>query len=191
MLVSKKKPTLPVSISAAAMYSYVIDLPQNITEGIGLVVSAHAILETRVQELLFDLMVVHYHAGRIAFAYRDPSVLFKTIVSLIVAWGIRPSIDAQKLAEEIGGHTRRRNELAHCIWIKLPDGSIALRLTEGNYDTADGTHSRATLPQPFVPPKNYFSSTREGILSTVQKISNLKDEVKPSLPPLPDISQWR
>ena len=64
---------VPVSAMRGDMFPVVIDLPPNVTQGIGKIVAAPAVLENRVQEFLFDVMKVDYPQGRVAFEnYRDP-----------------------------------------------------------------------------------------------------------------------
>ena len=49
----RKMPRLPAAKIPATEYPIVFNLPANIYEGIGKIVSAHAILETQVWETLF------------------------------------------------------------------------------------------------------------------------------------------
>jgi hypothetical protein len=59
--------TLPVSTESATRYQVVMDLPPVTYEDIGRVISAGAILENQVSELLFELMKIDYPEGRVAF----------------------------------------------------------------------------------------------------------------------------
>lgn len=79
---------VPVAAMQGASFPVVIDLPPPYYEGIGKVVSAHAFLESRVQEFLFDLMAVDYPVGRVVFEYGHPARLFGTIRKLLDLWGI-------------------------------------------------------------------------------------------------------
>ena len=67
-------------------YPIEIDLPLNIYKGIGKVLSAHAILEQLVSEIVFELMKVDYKAGRTAFPYRAASTTLADLLTpLLVA----------------------------------------------------------------------------------------------------------
>jgi hypothetical protein len=181
---------LPLSIKASAQRKIVFDPPQYIVEGIGQVLSAHALIEHFVQHLLYDLMVAHAHVGRIAIGRRDPAVHFKSIRRLMGAWNVAVPMNLEEFESEIRRHTRERNALAHGVWVFSPNGEIALSRTEGYYDTEEGERDAAILPDWFVPPSDWFSNLRNKMMETTQKVRDLKTIIWPSLPPLPDISRW-
>jgi hypothetical protein len=62
-----KKVTLPKDPKVAETFPVLIELPANIYEGIGKIITAHALLENFVSETLFDLLTIDYPEGRVAF----------------------------------------------------------------------------------------------------------------------------
>src|SRR5262245_36038281 len=94
----KKPPILSLDQIEEEAWPPVVEIPDNVCLGIGRIIAAHAFLESRVQELLFDLMImVDYPAGRVAFEYRSAPVLFQTARRLLAMWGIKPTADLQDL----------------------------------------------------------------------------------------------
>jgi hypothetical protein len=184
-------PPLPLSIKASTQRKIVLEPPEHITDGIGQVITAHAIIEHYIEHLLYDLMVAHAHVGRIAIARRDPALNFKSIRRLMGAWNIVAQINLEEFETEIRRHTRERNALAHGVWVHLEGGEIALIKKEGYYDTEEGDRDAAILPDRFVLPENWFSDLRKKMMETAQKVRDLRKTVAPSLPRLPDISRWQ
>ena len=178
---------IPVSAMKGDMYTIVADLPRYVLQGIGQVVAAHALLENRVQELLFDAMKVDYPQGRVAFEnYRDPAVLFGIVRKLMDSRGIKVEENLQDLEDNIRSCTRDRNILAHSIWLRRPDGTIALRQTEGQFSTPDGIHVRAFLPESRIVAAEEYGNYRNAILMTTEAISRLKKRVNDALASSPE-----
>ena len=63
----------------------------------------------------------------------------------------------------------------------MPDGQLALRVTEGQFKTDEGIHDRAFMPQPHVIPAAWFNWQRHLTLKTAKKITDVQAEVKPQL----------
>src|SRR5262245_26755640 len=82
-------------------YPIETDLPLNIYKGIGKVLSAHAILEQLVSEIVFELMKVDYKAGRTAFPYRAASTQFTLVRSLLRLRKLKPKINIIDLEAQI------------------------------------------------------------------------------------------
>jgi len=156
----------------------VIDLPTCVYEGIGSVVHAHAILETALQELLFDLMKVEYPAGRVVLRYQSGTERFKTIRKMLDLRGLTPSCNANELEKYIQICCDDRDQFAHGVWLKDPNGIIALRLTRGTFETPDGKADRSFKPEANVVPDDAYAAIRANILSTVRRVYDLKQEVK-------------
>jgi hypothetical protein len=173
---------IPVSAMVGGEFPIVIDLPTEITNGIGRVVAAHAVLENRVQELLFDAMKVDYPQGRVAFEnYRDPAVLFGIIRKLFDSWGIQIDINLQDLETDIRSCTRERNILAHGVWVRDAPDRIALRVTEGQFTTEAGIHVRAFLPETQGIADDFWEPTRTRILQVAKVVIAIQQTVKPAL----------
>jgi hypothetical protein len=184
---------IPVAAMQGGAFPLVIDLPPPYYEGIGKVASAHAILENRVQELLFDLMAVDYPIGRVAFEYRHPAVLFGLVRRLLDLRGIQikqtlldvehdaKEQNLQEVEDEIRSHSRERDKLAHGVWLVMPNAQLALRVTEGQFTTEAGIHDRAFLPEPHLVPVPWFDWQRLLTLKTAKKISDVRAEVKPQI----------
>jgi hypothetical protein len=169
---------LPRSKMTGTSYPVVADLPTGVYEGIGSVVQAHAILETALQELLFDLMKVNYPAGRVALRYQSGTERFKTIRKMLELHGLTPNLDTKELLDEVQACCDNRDQFAHGVWIRNDDGIIALRLTRGTFETPDGKADRSFLPEGLAVPDDAYAVIRENILSTVRRVSDLKREVK-------------
>jgi hypothetical protein len=190
---SRRPRKIPVAEMQGGSLPVVLDLPSPYYEGIGKVASAHAFLESRMQEFLFDLMAIDYPIGRVVFEYGDPARVFGSIRKLLDLWGIeikQKLLDAEtqtklqnleQFETEIRSHSRQRNNLVHCVWMTMPDGQLALRVTEGQYQTDQGIHDRAFLPQPNFIPVEWFNWQRELILRTTKKLMDIQTEVKPQL----------
>jgi hypothetical protein len=109
-----------------------VDLPPNIYEGIGKIITAHALLENCVSETLFDLMQIDYPEGRVAFGYRAASAQFAIIRRLIELHGIKVPFDLTAMDDNIEAACTARDQYAHGLWIER-SGIPALRLTKGMY----------------------------------------------------------
>jgi hypothetical protein len=161
-------------------YAIEIDLPLNIYKGIGKVLSAHAILEQVVSEIVFELMKVDYKTGRTAFPYRAASTQFTLVRSLLRLRKLKPKINVADLEAQIKDCCTVRDQLAHGVWIRQ-SGELRLRLTEGTYNTPQGKQFRATMPEARRPPESYFDDNREVILATVKIVQKLKKEIVSAL----------
>src|SRR5437016_2465202 len=126
----RRNPFIPASSHKVAQFTIEPDLPISIYKGVGKVITAHAILETMVSELVFDLMRVDYPAGRTAFPYSAASKQFTLARELIALRGITSSIDLVDLEDQIKDCTTARDQLAHGVWLRGKNGSLGLRLTE-------------------------------------------------------------
>jgi len=161
-------------------YPIEIDLPLNIYKGIGKVLSAHAILEQMVSEIVFELMKVDYKAGRTAFPYRAASTQFTLVRSLLRLRKLKPKVNVADLEAQIKDCCTVRDQLAYGVWIRQR-GELKLRLTEGTYNTPQGKQFRATMLEARQPPEGYFDANREVILVTAKLVQKLKKEVVASL----------
>jgi len=142
--------------------------------------SAHAILEQLVSEIVFELMSVDYKTGRTAFPYRAASTQFTLVRSLLRLRKLKPKIDVVKLEAQIKDCCTVRDQLAHGVWIRHR-GELKLRLTEGTYNTPQGKQFRATMPEARQPPEGYFDDNREVILATAKIVQKLKKEIVSAL----------
>jgi hypothetical protein len=148
-MAKKKSPDrkLPRSAMVGTTATIVIDLPPGIYEGIGMVVQAHAILETALQELLFDLMRVGYPSGRVVLRYQSGTERFKTVRKMLDLYGITASMNTVDLLNQIQECCDHRDQFAHSVWIRDGDGNIKLRLARGVFETPDGMADRSFLPE--------------------------------------------
>ena len=175
---------IPVAEIEGTTYPVRRDLPNEYYVWIGSVIQAHALIELRMQETLFDLMGTEYPRGRVAFAHRDPAVLFKTARDLLDLLGIKldPSLNLQEFEDEIRSRTVERNNLAHGVWLEGPNNTIALRVTFGQINHPDGRiHVRAFLPELQVLTYDYFRKVREETLATVDRLCLFQEVVKQAL----------
>ena len=169
----------------------VIDLPPGIYEGMGKVIHAHAILETALLELLFDLMEVEYPAGRVVLRYQSGTERFKTVRKMLDLHGIKASMNTVALQDQIQECCDHRDSFAHGVWIRNDDGIPALRLTRGVFETPDGMADRSFLPEAKSVSDEVYSQIRENILSTINQVYDLKEEVKQLLSKRPERSERR
>jgi hypothetical protein len=179
----KKPPILAISELQATQLPVAVDLPPEIYVGIGKVISAHAILENRVQELLFDLMIMaDYPAGRVAFEYRAAPVMFGIARRLIVMWGVTVTCgDLHDLEEDIRSRTADRDRLAHNVWLGHESGVLVLRQSLGMTETERGRIDHSYLPVGVQVASEDFESMRSLILKTAQHVQAVQHEIKPRL----------
>src|SRR5262249_16919598 len=95
-----KQKTIPLDKLKVGEHQIVFDLPASTNEGIGKLIMTHAILETKVAELLYDLAEISYAAGRVSFGYRNAFDRFKTVIELLDMHGIGPRVDVKKLKKQ-------------------------------------------------------------------------------------------
>lgn len=176
------KPMTPVWEMNGTTLPIAIELPAQVYQGIGMVTSSHAFLERRIQEMLYDLMLLpDYPQGRVAFAYRSAPVLFKTICDLIVLWGFLKDSNLQPLEVKIRLRTNKRDQLAHGVWVKLPSNEIALNVSDGIVETAGGRHNCRFLPVPHLVPKEYYEQERINQIKVANSVEALRASLKPEL----------
>jgi hypothetical protein len=188
----KKKATdrrLPRSAMVGTSANIVIDLPTGIYDGIGMVVQAHAILETALQELLFDLMRVDCPSGRVVLRYQSGTERFKTVRRMLDLYGITVSMNTVDLLDQIQECCDHRDQFAHSVWVRDEEGNIMLRLARGVFETPDGMADRSFLPEAKYVPDDVYSQIRENILSTIRQVHDLKHEVKRFFAKQPEASE--
>jgi hypothetical protein len=153
-----------------------------------MVVHAHAILETALQELLFDLMRVDYPSGRVVLRYQSGAERFKTVRKMLNLHGITASMNTVALLDQIQECCDHRDGFAHSVWIRDEDGTLALRLTRGVFETPDGEADRSFLPEAQCVSDEVYAQIRGNILSIVRQVYDLKQEVKQFLAKQPEQS---
>src|SRR5262249_47438695 len=152
----------------------VFDLPASINEGIGRVIMTHAILETQVTELLYELTEISYPAGRVAFGYRNARDRFSTIITLLDMHGIEPSVNVNKLRDQIGDCCAARDTFAHNVWLRREStGEIGIRVTKGTMETPEGKMNFQFVPHGQALPDGYFESTVAAMRSTIAVVIDL------------------
>lgn len=120
--------TIPVAQLKVGTHDIVFDLPAGTNEGIGKLIMTHAILETQVSELLYDVAEISYPAGRVAFGYKNAWDNFKIIITLLDMRGIAPSTDLNKLKAQIKDCCDSRDTFAHNVWLKDKSGNLGIRV---------------------------------------------------------------
>lgn len=151
-------------------------LPPHVYEGIGKIIIAHGILEKEVAELVFELARLDFSIGRVAFRYQAASERFKLAKRLMVLHGIEPPLPLviNELLDQITDCCNARDQFAHGVWLRLPDGKIALRVTKGEFETEEGFIDRAALPQGLFVPDDYYEATKNIILVTTAAVNGLR-----------------
>jgi len=180
-----KKVTLPKDPKVAETFPVLIELPANIYEGIGKIITAHALLENFVSETLFDLLTIDYPEGRVAFADRAASAQFDIVRRLIELHGIKVPFDLKALDKSIEAACTARDQFAHGVWLER-SGIPALRLTKGTYDTAEGQRSRATLPQGMLVDPTVYDEQRHVTLEVAAAVRDLQTSIRAALQALPN-----
>ena len=176
---TKKQRIVPLSEMSGGKRDIVCNLPRWINTGIGKVIMTHAILENKVSELVYELAQVSYPAGRVAIIDRNAWDQFKVAIELINMHGIAPTIAVNELKAQIEDCCKVRDMLAHGIWMKDKDGSgVVIRIQKGKIGTTDGTVNRKYKPPGYAIPSDYFKDHAEVILSAIEAVIALKDEVK-------------
>lgn len=181
-MTDQKSRRLPVKKIPATTYPMVVELPADIYEGIGKIVSAHAILETQVWETLFDISKLEYPIGRVLTRYQAAGERFKTIRRLLDLHGITPSMNTNQLFDQIADCCDARDQFAHGVWTRVPpNNKLALRLTRGDYETPDGKADRSFIPEATFLPDGYFDQMRRTILGTIEVVMKLKEEINAAI----------
>jgi len=177
----KKPPILPLEKLEALSLGVVVDLPEKIYIGIGKIISAHSFLENRIQELLFDLMIMaDYPAGRVAFEYRSAQVMFGTVRRLMTMWDIKSTADLNQLEQDIKARADQRDRFAHNVWIAR-DGELKLRLTSGVTQVPDGRLDHAYVPLGVGVVDEAYDAIRDATLKTAMEVKALQIEITPAL----------
>lgn len=173
---STPKTKLPFVAIASSQYPLVSELPTATYVGIGKIISAHAILENKVLELLCELVKVDESVGRVTFRYQSALERFKIVERLLVLYDIKPKTNLKSIRRDIERSCQLRDTFAHGIW-SLKDGDIALRITKGEYETDDGIVDRSFVPQASKYSDCFFERNRVEILKFVDRVRDLKNEV--------------
>lgn len=173
--------TIPVAELKAGMKDVVFDLPAAMNEGIGKLIMTHAILETQVSELLYVAAEISYPAGRVSFGYKNAWDNFKIIITLLDMHGITPSINLNKLKDQIKDCCDARDTFAHNVWLKDKSEKFGIRVAKGTLETPEGKHNLKFVPAPQIVTADYFPNTIEAIKSTIEQVMALKDEAKAKL----------
>jgi hypothetical protein len=178
---TRQKP-IPVSKLKGGSREVVFDLPASINEGIGKLIMTHAILETQVSELLYELAEISYPAGRVSFGYRNAWDRFKTVITLLDMHGIEPQVDIKKLKDQIEDCCQARDIFAHNVWLKRErTGEFLIRVTKGTFETPEGKMNFQFVPHGEAVPDGYFEGTVASIKSAIAVVLDLKNEVKTEL----------
>lgn len=167
---------LPLHQLSGSQFIIIQDLPKEVYEGIGKIVSAHGVLETQVSDLLFDLAQIDFSIGRVTFRYQAASERLKTIKRLMVLHGLEapPLLNINELLEQITNCCNARDQFAHGVWIRAADGKLALRLTKGEFETDEGIVDRTFVPQGVFIPDDYWDATQKVILITAAVVLKLR-----------------
>jgi hypothetical protein len=176
---AKDERKLPIHAIPTTAYKIITDLPPSLYDGIGKIVSAHAVLEDRVSQLLFGLMEIDESIGRTSLAYRAAIERFKTAKTLIDFHGLAIVTPLNRLEDQIKDCCDLRDQFAHGVWIEGKNGELAVRLTRGTYETPEGKADRRFVPEgKIISDDTYWDRSRTVILSTVRGVNDLIDEVK-------------
>lgn len=181
-MTKKRKIPLPASPEKVAHYRVEIKLPPGVYKGIGKIISIHALLETLVSELVFLLMRVEPAEGRTALGYRSAGEQFKTVRKLLDLRGIElPDFNINEIATGIEDCCTMRDQMAHGVWVRKPNGVLGLRLTKGGFESEEGYRSRAITPEGMQIPHEYYDQAREIIISTIAEVQHFTEAVKVAL----------
>lgn len=177
-----KKKYVPVRTAAAqsqmrAVYSR---LPSDLSQGIGNVIVAHALLEWKVVTLVCDLLKIDYSDGRVVFAYLGASRGFLMARELLEMKEVTVTVDLSKLQTDIDLAGAKRNELAHGLWMD-EDGEPRLRLIKGEYQSPDGPVKRTTLPQGGRVPAGYFDALAAAMTALAGQLDAIGKEAREQL----------
>lgn len=181
------KQKLPLKNIKAAPHSIVFELPQSTYRGIGKIVSAHAILESQVFDLLCQLAQIDHPTGRVTMRYQAASERFKLIKRLLLLHGVTTTTSLNSLLTEIEDCCRLRDTFAHGVWVIIPPKdimsgeSIGLTLTKGEFEAEEGTVDRSFMPQISTFSYRFYEENRRLILSVIDKVADLNEEVAAAL----------
>ena len=174
-----KQKTIPLGKMKPGELPIVVNLPASTNEGIGKLIMTHAILETQVTELLYDLAQISYPAGRVSYGYRNAFDRFKTVVELLDMHGMVPRVDVKKLQKQIEQCCWNRDTFAHNVWLEDKNGVPRIRVAKGTVETPEGKHNFKFVPGIHLVPDEYFPSMVQITRSTIATVLDLKKEVLP------------
>jgi hypothetical protein len=126
------------------------DLPASHCREVGRIVVKFSRLEHKLSGAIYTVLQVHTVEGRLAV--REPRAPEKLdlIHDLLTLRGVKVATDFKELRKILEDANSRRDQLAHGIWVRAPNGDICLRVTKGNWpqdEQVDGRKKRAVLPQ--------------------------------------------
>ena len=144
-------------------------IPSTLLKGVGRVLVAHARLELRVTELVFELLRVNPKLGRHVLRGENPTRNFETAQRLLRVWGIT---EPKGLEGKIKRAYGRRNAVAHGFWVKgIKAREVRLALGAGYQQTSVGAIHRRTLPQ-------FATFSFSQLVTDANFINSVADEVK-------------
>jgi hypothetical protein len=179
-LVSKKRPRA-LSVTElqkiAGEIPSVIDLPDSILKGIGMVLSAFAYMESRLSVVLYTLLGLDQPEGRIAFGYANPNARLK-VIRLLLEWnGIQSPVEYAPLVTKIDECSAVRDQLAHGMWGQAGD-KIVLQTVRGHTDIEGLRLRHDFLPATIDVSGDYFKVQRAAILDAVKQIDQILETAK-------------
>ena len=165
-------------------------LPDNLLREIGRVVFAHAVLENHLTGFAHAALQVSRKEGRIAV--REPRLTdrFEMILDLMAVHEVSCTVDTTVLRKRIEDCSRQRDQLAHGIWVQVPDGRTLLRLTKGNWQPVKGQKAKR-----LITPQGIEFDEQDGIVlsgfirQTTHILIEMSNEVLPQVSRSRD--KWR
>jgi len=161
-----KKFELPSS-AASTPHPVALELPDRVFAGIGRVVSAQAVLEHEVLNLLIMLAEFNRPAGRITVREQAAADRFKTCHSMLVMHGVNLK-GVKPLLEKIDRCSKSCDELARGVWLQSAEGGFYLMC--GEYDEQG--------PRTIAVTDDHFERTRRNILATMTEIVAVRRKVE-------------
>jgi hypothetical protein len=161
------------------------DVPKRFLVGVGQVIVAHSRLEHYLIELIADLQRTDYPIIRQLLDSGNARDYFSKVERLIGLWNIVPSEDLETLREYIDEAGRRRNEVAHGIWLNRPDHKVALRRIRGKRETKQGMVAERSIPSAPITKPEEFEANKKYIDGVTRRIRALQADVRKKLEPWP------
>lgn len=114
-------------------------LPDDIFRAIGRVIFSHAVLENYLDGFAHAALEVSRKEGRIAIKSRGPlTERFDLITDLMKVHEATCAVEIKSLRNRIEDCSRQRDQLAHGIWVRIPDGRVMLRVVKGSWQPVEG-----------------------------------------------------
>ncbi|HBR68559.1 MAG TPA: hypothetical protein DEA55_04195 [Rhodospirillaceae bacterium] len=129
--------------STTVMLPTLYKLPPELTERIGHAIVAFSYIEFLLSNMVYDLLLLGQKEGRLAVREPRAKDRFELILDLAELREVKFEIDVNAISIALEDVERRRNYLAHGVWLQHPKTQQTfLRLTKGKWPKNHDRHAQ-------------------------------------------------